>query len=154
MRVLVQRVLQASVSIDGRIVSEIGTGFLALVGIARGDRRGDCEWLADKTCQLRVFQDDQGRMNRSLLDVGGAALIVSQFTLLADCRQGRRPAFTRAAAPDEARALYEAFIDEVRRRGVPVQTGVFAASMQIALVNDGPVTILLERGGEEPIEAK
>ena len=144
-KVLVQRVLQASVTVEQKVVGEISQGLLAFVGVAHADGLEQVRWLAEKFCQLRVFEDQQGRMNRSLQEIQGSALIVSQFTLLADCRKGRRPAFTDAAAPEHARAMYEAFIDEVRLRQVPVQTGIFAASMQVALINDGPVTLLLER---------
>ncbi len=145
MKVLIQRVTSASVTIAGEVVGCIDGGMLALVGVGHGDGPDEVCWLAEKLCGLRIFEDDAGKMNRSLLDVGGSALIVSQFTLLADCQKGRRPAFTDAALPDHARAIYESFVSEVRQRGVPVQTGVFAASMQVALVNDGPVTIMLQR---------
>ncbi len=145
MKVLLQRVTMASVSINGEVVGRIDGGLLALVGIGHGDGQNEVKWLAEKMCCLRIFEDEDAKMNRSLVDTGGGALIVSQFTLLADCRNGRRPAFTDAAHPAHAKQLYETFVEEVRQRDVHVQTGIFAASMQVALVNDGPVTILLER---------
>ena len=143
-KVVLQRVSQASVTVDQAIVGEIGLGLLVLVGVGRGDGEPDAEWLADKTAQLRIFNDEQGKMNRSLVDVGGSALVVSQFTLLGDCRKGRRPAFTDAGDPEDAKRLYEYYADRVERY-VPVRRGVFAADMKVALVNDGPVTMLLER---------
>ena len=145
MKILIQRVSEASVTIDGTKVSSIGNGLVALVGVQHGDTLDEVRFLAEKMVALRIFNDEAGKMNLSLLDVDGSALIVSQFTLLADTRRGRRPAFTDAAAPEIANQLYEAFAREVNTRGVPVQTGVFAADMKVALVNDGPVTIMLER---------
>ncbi len=145
MRVVLQRVSSASVTVDGQIVGQIGEGLLALVGIARGDTDAEVRWMADKTAELRVFEDDQGKMNRSLLEIGGSALVVSQFTLLGDCRKGRRPAFTGAADPEVANRLYTRYADLLAERGVGVQRGTFAADMQVALVNNGPVTVILER---------
>lgn len=145
MQVVVQRVSQAGVVVDGKTVGEIGLGLLALVGIAAGDDDDSLAWMARKVASLRVFPDDDGRFDRSLLDVGGSLLSVSQFTLLGDVRKGTRPSFTKAAQPDVALPMWERFNELVRAEGVPVETGTFAASMQVSLVNDGPVTILLER---------
>src|SRR5687767_14416497 len=146
MRAVVQRVVRASVGVDGRVESEIGAGLLVLLGIAEGDVEDDAAQLAGKVARLRVFENDAGRLDRSLLDVGGAALVVSQFTLIADSRRqkGTRPDFSKAARPEIAEPLYERFCDELRRVGVPVETGVFGARMQVELVNDGPVTLVLE----------
>jgi D-aminoacyl-tRNA deacylase len=144
-KVLIQRVSRASVTVDGEVVGQIGQGLLAFVGVGHGDGLPEVEWMAEKMSMLRVFEDEEGKMNRSLVDVGGEALIVSQFTLLADCRKGRRPAFTDAALPARANEIYEAFIARLRQQGVRVATGRFAASMQVELVNEGPVTIMLER---------
>ncbi len=130
---------------DQKPVGKIGPGLLALVGVAEGDREDEAIWLANKTAELRIFEDDNGKMNRSLIDVGGSILVVSQFTLLADCRKGRRPAFTRAAAPDLADRLYLRFAELLSERGIEVQKGIFAADMQVSLVNDGPVTIVIDR---------
>ncbi len=145
MQCVVQRVSEASVVVDGEIVGAIERGLLALVGIASGDTDETIAWMARKVATLRVFDDDAGRFDRSVLDVGGSVLSVSQFTLLGDARKGTRPSFTNAAAPQMAQAMWERFNELLRAEGVPVQTGVFAASMQVSLVNDGPVTILLER---------
>ena len=145
MRVVLQRVSSASVTVDDQLVGQIGHGLLALVGIGHGDTETQVRWLADKTAELRIFEDDQGKMNRSVLDVGGSALVVSQFTLLGDCRKGRRPAFTEAAAPELANALYTRYADLLADRGIDVQRGTFAADMKVALVNDGPVTMILDR---------
>lgn len=145
MQCVVQRVTEASVVVDGDVVGAIGPGILALVGIGEGDDDAALRWMADKIVRLRIFPDEQGRFDRSLLDVGGALLSVSQFTLLGDVRKGTRPSFTRAAAPNDALLAWERFNEHVRAHGVTVATGTFAASMQVALVNDGPVTILLER---------
>jgi D-tyrosyl-tRNA(Tyr) deacylase len=145
MKVLLQRVSHASVTVNDKIVGEISRGLLALVGIAPTDGDAEVDWMVDKITQLRIFEDDQGKMNRSLLEVAGAMLVVSQFTLMADCRKGRRPAFTDAAPPEHANLMYEKLVAAVTKCGVPVQTGIFAANMQVALVNDGPVTIMLQR---------
>lgn len=145
MRILLQRVSQASVSVAGEKIAQIEHGLLLLVGITHADTQEQAEWLAEKTANLRIFEDEQGKMNRSMLDVGGAALVVSQFTLYGDARKGRRPAFVDAADPEVARQLVECYADALRTLGVAVQTGQFGAHMQVALVNDGPVTLLLER---------
>lgn len=144
MRVLVQRVTRACVSVDGRRVGEVGPGFLALVGVTHDDTEGEARKLAAKTARLRVFDDAAGRMNRSLTEVGGSILAVSQFTLYGDARRGNRPSFTGAAPPEQGEALYDAFVAALRQADVPVETGVFGARMKVELVNDGPVTILLE----------
>ena len=143
MRALVQRVSSASVAVDGKTVGEIGPGLLVLVCAMQGDAGKQSEWLARKVVNLRIFRDEAGRMNRSLIDAGGAALVVSQFTLAAETR-GNRPGFSTAAAPDEGRRLYEHFSAAVAAHGVRVANGIFAAEMKVALVNDGPVTIWLD----------
>ncbi len=129
---------------DGQVVGAIGPGLLLLVGVRRGDDLATAEWLAQKVAHLRIFEDEAGKMNRSVLEVGGSALVVSQFTLYADVRKGRRPSFIEAAPPEEARPLVDAFADALRRLGLPVETGVFGAHMDVELVNDGPVTIWLD----------
>lgn len=144
MRVLIQRVERASVTIDGRRVAAIGRGFLALVGVTHTDTRETAARLAARTVKLRVFEDDNGHMNRSLLDVGGELLAVSQFTLYADTRKGNRPSFSGAAAPESGDDLYRAYAEAVRAAGIAVETGVFGAHMRVDLLNDGPVTIMLE----------
>jgi D-tyrosyl-tRNA(Tyr) deacylase len=144
MRVVVQRVSRASVGVDGRVAAEIGPGLLVLLGVAAGDGEADAARLAGKAARLRVFENEDGRFDRSLLDTGGAALVVSQFTLIADTAKGNRPSFAGAAAPDAAAQLYEAFCAALRELGVPVATGVFGARMAVELVNDGPVTVVLE----------
>jgi D-tyrosyl-tRNA(Tyr) deacylase len=146
MRALLQRVTQASVVVEGSVVGEIGAGLLILLGVAKPDTVADAEYLADKTLNLRIFSDAEGKMNRSLLDTGGSLLVVSQFTLYGDCRKGRRPGFDAAAPAEQARALYESFVEIARRSGLRVETGVFQAHMEVALVNDGPVTLMLETG--------
>ena len=143
MRALVQRVSEASVTVDGEIVGNIGRGFLVLVCAMQGDAEAQSEWLAGKIAKLRIFPDEAGRMNRSILDIGGEALVVSQFTLAAETK-GNRPGFSTAAAPDEGRLLYEHFSKQVRGHGVPVANGIFGADMKVGLVNDGPVTIWLD----------
>lgn len=145
MRVVLQRVSSASVSVEDRTIASIGTGFLILLGVAHGDEEATAAYLAKKIAHLRVFEDEAGKMNRSLLDVGGAALVVSQFTLYADTRKGRRPAFVKAAPPEVARPLVDFFAGQLAAFGIPVQTGEFGAHMKVALLNDGPVTILMER---------
>lgn len=145
MQCVVQRVTSARVTVAGDVVGEIGAGLVALVGIADGDSDEQLRWMAEKVAKLRIFPDEQGRFDRSLLDTGGTLLSVSQFTLLADVRKGTRPSFTGAAHPDVAEPAWERFNDLVRSMGIDVATGTFAASMQVELVNDGPVTILLER---------
>jgi len=144
MRAVVQRVSEAVVTVDGELVSEIGAGFLALIGVGGDDGEDDAAWLCDKIVNLRVFEDEAGKMNRSLLDVGGAMLVVSQFTLHGDCRKGRRPSFSRAAPPELAEALYLKFADMVAARGVEVKTGRFRAMMDVSLINRGPVTLLID----------
>ena len=144
MRAVLQRVTRASVVVDGAEVGRIGTGWLVLLGVARTDVDADADWMADKVANLRAFEDDAGKMNRSALDVGGAVLVISQFTLLGDCRTGRRPSFIEAAEPAEADRLYRRFHERVAAAGLTVATGVFRAQMQVELVNDGPVTLLLD----------
>ena len=144
MRAVVQRVSSASVRVDGEERGACGRGLLVLLGVAAGDGAEAAERLAGKVARLRVFEDEAGRFDRSLLDVGGEALVVSQFTLLADTAKGNRPSFTRAAPPDEAEPLYERFCAALRALGVPVATGVFGARMAVELVNDGPVTMVLD----------
>jgi D-tyrosyl-tRNA(Tyr) deacylase len=144
MRALIQRVREASVTVDGQEVARIGPGLLVLLGVGQGDTAADVAYLAPKIVQLRIFEDPAGKMNLALADVGGAVLLVSQFTLYADTRKGRRPSFTGAAPPAEAAALVEAAAAAIRAQGVPVATGIFQAAMQVALVNDGPVTLWLD----------
>ena len=144
MRALVQRVSQAAVQVEGTTVGAIQKGLLVLVGMQDSDTSRDVEYLATKVVTLRIFEDAQGKMNYDVQDVKGAVLVVSQFTLYADCRKGRRPSFTRAARPPLAQQLYEAFLTAVARYGVPVAQGTFGAHMAVSLVNDGPVTLLLE----------
>ena len=144
MRAVVQRVSRASVTVDGRVVGQIGAGLLALVGVADGDTTADLEYTASKIREMRIFPDAEGRMNRSVVDSGGAVLVVSQFTLMGDVRNGRRPGFTGAAAPDIARRTYEDLVARLRSDGLPVESGVFQAHMLVELVNDGPVTILVD----------
>lgn len=144
MKAVIQRVKESAVTVDGREVGRIGRGLLVLLGVARDDTPKDADYLLDKTLHLRIFEDDAGKMNRSLLDVGGALLVVSQFTLCGDCRKGRRPSFVQAAPPEKAEELYEYFVGQARERGISVATGKFRAMMDVALVNDGPVTLILE----------
>ncbi len=139
----IQRVSRARVVVGQEVSGQIGPGMLVLLGVAQGDAEADARFLAEKTAGLRIFEDDQGKMNLALADVGGAMLVVSQFTLLADCRKGRRPSFTDAAPPEQAEALYEVFVEAVRKLGIPVATGRFRQHMQVDLVNDGPVTLVL-----------
>jgi D-aminoacyl-tRNA deacylase len=144
MRAVVQRVSRARVTVGAETTGEIGPGLLVLLGVSVDDTPEQARWLADKVVGLRLFNDADGKMNRSLLDVGGSALVVSQFTLYGDCRKGRRPSFIGAAGPDLAVPLYEAFVDAVRAQGVPTATGRFGAMMQVELVNDGPVTLIVD----------
>lgn len=144
MRALIQRVTQASVTVEGDVVGAIGRGFLVLLGVTHADGAREAEWLARKVAGLRVFDDADGKMNLALADVGGAALVVSQFTLYGDARRGRRPDFLQAARPEQAEPLVEAFVARLRAEGVPVETGRFRAAMQVALVNDGPVTLWID----------
>ncbi len=143
-RLLVQRVSRASITVEGKVEADIGPGLLVLVGIAATDTQTQPDYLAEKLVNLRIFSDDEGRMNRSALEVNASLLLVSQFTLYGDCRKGRRPSFDAAAPPVQARSLYEYFVSKVREKGLPTQTGVFQAHMQVELVNDGPVTLILE----------
>ena len=145
MKVLLQRVARASVRVDSREIAGIGVGLLAFVGVLPADGDAEAQWLADKTLGLRIFADGLKPMNRSVAEVGGAVLVVSQFTLAADVRKGKRPSFSNAAPPDQAKRLYELYADRLRAAGLEVQTGRFGANMQVALVNDGPVTFLLEK---------
>jgi D-aminoacyl-tRNA deacylase len=145
-RIVLQRVRDASVTVGGERISEIGEGLLLLVGVEGGDGEAEADWLAEKVAGLRIFSDEGGKLNLSLRDVGGEVLAVSQFTLLADTRKGKRPSFVRAAPPEEAERLFDYFCERLRVVGVgPVKTGSFGAMMDVALVNDGPVTIILER---------
>jgi D-tyrosyl-tRNA(Tyr) deacylase len=144
MRAILQRVSRASVEAGGRITGQIGSGFLVLLGVGKGDTEKDADYLADKILNLRVFPDAAGKMNLSVLDSGGALLVVSQFTLYADVRKGRRPSFDAAAPPGKAQRLYEYFVGVARQSGIRTETGVFQAMMQVELVNDGPVTIICD----------
>lgn len=144
MRAVIQRVSSAQVRVAGQIAGKIGAGLLVLLGIGADDVEADAEYLASKVAALRIFEDEDGKMNRSLIDTGGAALVVSQFTLYGDARKGNRPSFDRAARPESARGLYAHFVEKLRAASVPCETGVFQAMMDVELVNAGPVTILLE----------
>lgn len=145
MRALVQRVKKSSVTIDGQMVGAIGPGLTILLGVKEGDTEEDARWLASKVANLRIFPDDEGKLNRSILEMGGQALVVSQFTLYADCRKGRRPSFVEAARPEVADPLVERFIELLRAEGLHVETGVFQAEMLVEIHNDGPVTVLVEK---------
>ncbi|MCI5136909.1 MAG: D-tyrosyl-tRNA(Tyr) deacylase [Candidatus Electrothrix sp. AR1] len=144
MRAVIQRVTSAKVTVDDRQTGAIGEGLLVLLGVHKDDEQKDITWLADKIINLRIFEDEDGKMNHSLVDTGGSMLIVSQFTLLADCRKGRRPSWSEAAPPDKARQLYEEFIQAIADSGITTATGEFQAMMEVSLVNSGPVTILLD----------
>lgn len=144
MRAVIQRVTESSVKVDGRPVGAIGRGLMVLLGVSRGDTQKEADYLAEKIVNLRIFEDPDGRMNRSLLETGGEMLVVSQFTLLGDCRKGRRPSFVGAAPPEAANTLYEYFVEITRKRGITVRTGEFGAMMAVSLVNDGPVTLIVE----------
>ena len=144
MRAVVQRVKESSVEVDRQTIGRIGKGLLVLLGVAEEDTPSDADYLANKIVNLRIFEDDSAKMNRSLLSVGGEMLVVSQFTLLGDCRKGRRPSFIAAAEPQKASELYDNFVQQVRRLGVSVETGRFQTTMAVALINDGPVTLVLE----------
>ena len=141
---VVQRVKSASVTVEGEVVGKIGPGLLVLLGVAQADEARDIAYVADKTVNLRIFADDAGKMNRSLADTGGQMLVVSQFTLLGDCRKGRRPSYVNAAPPEKADAFYRQFVRQVRDKGISVETGKFQAMMDVSLVNDGPVTLIVE----------
>ncbi len=145
MRAVIQRVLKSSVKIESQVVGEIGRGLLVLLGIAKGDSEQDGAYLADKICNLRIFEDNQGKMNRSISDTGGAILVVSQFTLLGDCRKGRRPSYKDAASPERAKVLYHHFVSLIQNKDITVKTGRFGAMMQVCLVNDGPVTLIIDK---------
>ena len=144
MRAVIQRVSRAQVHVDGKQIAKISAGLLILLGVEKQDNMADAEYLATKSADLRIFEDEAGKMNLSLLNTDGAALVVSQFTLLGDCRKGRRPGFSRAALPEQAIPLYQHFISQLRQAGIQVETGQFQAEMQVELVNDGPVTLLLD----------
>jgi D-tyrosyl-tRNA(Tyr) deacylase len=144
MRACIQRVSEAQVSVDGQVTGRIGRGLVVLLGVGQADGDAEADWLADKIAGLRIFEDDAGKMNRALGEVGGAMLVVSQFTLFGDCRRGRRPSFTSAAPPELAEHLYERFVAAVRKAGVGVATGRFREHMQVSLVNDGPVTLWID----------
>ena len=145
MKAVIQRVTSASVTVEGRIVGRIGQGITILLGVEKGDHDAGADWLAEKIAALRIFGDDEGKMNLSVRDVEGALLVVSQFTLAGNCDKGRRPSFDTAAPADEGKRLYEYFVAAARRTGLAVETGIFQADMQVSLVNDGPVTFILER---------
>lgn len=144
MRIVLQRVSSANVVVDDTVVGAIDRGLLALIGVGHDDTEEQAQWLASKTAELRIFPDDQGKMNRSLIDIDGSVLVVSQFTLLGDCRKGRRPAFTGAGPPELAIRLYLRYAQLLSERGLHVQKGVFAADMKVSLVNDGPVTMVID----------
>jgi len=144
MRAVIQRVKESSVKTENQIVGQTGFGLLVLLGVAKGDSPSDADYLVNKIANLRIFADEKGKMNRSLLETGGEMMIVSQFTLLADCRKGRRPSFAEAAEPEPATELYEYFVKQVRSLGITVATGRFRAMMEVVLINDGPVTIIVE----------
>jgi D-aminoacyl-tRNA deacylase len=144
MRAVVQRVSRAQVEVEGRIVGETGTGLVALVGVSASDGTAEADVLAGKLVDLRIFADQEGKMNRSVIDVEGAIMVVSQFTLYGDLRRGRRPSFIGAASPEHAQPLIDAVVDAIRRRGVEVETGEFGAHMQLSITNDGPVTLIIE----------
>jgi len=144
MRAVVQRVKESRVEVKKRVVGRIGSGLLVLLGVGQDDTVKDCEYLANKISNLRIFSDEKGFMNLSVLDTGGAALVVSQFTLWGDCRKGRRPSFAKAAPPETARELYEHFVELLKRKGLLVATGMFQEMMDVHLINDGPVTLMLD----------
>ncbi|MGB2928737.1 MAG: D-aminoacyl-tRNA deacylase [Desulfobacterales bacterium] len=144
MRAVVQRVKSSSVIVEGRVVAEIGDGLLVLIGVSKPDKSDDADYLAEKIVNLRIFEDENSKLNRSLLATGGQMLVVSQFTLLGNCNKGRRPSFVHAAGQDQAVKLYERFIEQVREKGVSVKTGRFRAMMEVFLINDGPVTLIVE----------
>ncbi len=144
MRAVVQRVKKSSVRVDDKIIGEIRQGLLVFLGVAQQDTPRDAEYICEKVSNLRIFEDENGKMNRSLIDIEGEMLVVSQFTLLGDCRKGRRPSFIAAAGPEKANSLYEHFINCVEQKGIPVQTGKFQAMMSVSLINDGPVTLILD----------
>jgi len=144
MKAVIQRVKESSVSIENEIIGSIKRGLLILLGVAKGDQKAEADYLSEKVANLRIFEDENGKMNRSLLETGGEALVISQFTLLGDCRKGRRPSFIAAAEPEDANLLYEYFANRLGDKGISVQKGKFRAMMDVALVNDGPVTLIVE----------
>ncbi|MDR0568664.1 MAG: D-tyrosyl-tRNA(Tyr) deacylase [Spirochaetaceae bacterium] len=144
MRAVVQRVRDASVSVDGKVCGRIDFGLLVYLGVAEGDSEADAEYLAEKIAGLRIFEDEQGKMNRSVKDLHGAVLGISQFTLLGDARKGRRPSYSSAGSPEQAKTLYEYWIQQIRAQGLPCETGIFQTHMEVSYTNDGPVTILLD----------
>lgn len=144
MKAVIQRVKESSVTVDGKPVSRIGPGLMVLLGVAQTDRESDAAYLAEKTVNLRIFEDENNKMNRSLKETGQSMLVVSQFTLLGDCRKGRRPSFVNAAPPDKAQSLYTYFVQKVKAMDINVETGQFRAMMDVSLINDGPVTLILE----------
>jgi len=144
MRLVIQRVKESKVTVDGSTIGAIGSGLVALIGVSREDTRLEADYMLNKLLGLRIFPDADGKMNRSVVESGGALLLISQFTLYGDCRKGRRPSFDRAAAPEMAQSLYEYFVESARKGPIPVQTGIFQATMEVHLINDGPVTILLD----------
>ena len=154
MKLVIQRVREARVAVEGNITGAIRTGLLVFLGIARNDTEQDADYLADKLLGLRIFPDQDGKMNRSVQECGGSLLVVSQFTLYGDCRRGRRPSFDQAAPPDQALPLYNYFLERVKKGPVPVQTGLFQATMEVQLVNDGPVTILMDSADRPNRSAK
>jgi D-tyrosyl-tRNA(Tyr) deacylase len=153
MRALIQRVTQATVTVDQRTVGTCKRGFLVLLGVGPNDSETDAQWLAKKIASLRVFPDDDGKMNRSIADISGSCLVISQFTLYGDCRKGRRPSFVEAAHPDLAKPLYEHFVELLSQQGIPVETGIFAADMQVSLTNDGPVTLMIDTPTTSKVES-
>lgn len=150
MRAVLQRAAEARVVVGDETVAAIGRGLVVLLGVGEGDTESDAHWLADKIAGLRIFDDAEGKLNLSVAEVGGSVLVVSQFTLYGDCRKGRRPSFTGAARPEEADRLYQVFVARLREQGLPVATGIFRERMQVALVNDGPVTLLLDTAQNRP----
>lgn len=144
MRSVVQRVKRASVTVNGQTVGQITDGLLVLLAVGQGDSVNDLTWMVDKLVGLRIFEDEEGKMNRSILDMGGELLVVSQFTLYGDCRKGKRPSFSSAAPPDQAKEMFEKSVEAIRSYGLKVETGIFQAEMDVELINDGPVTILLD----------
>ncbi|MBO6273110.1 D-tyrosyl-tRNA(Tyr) deacylase [bacterium] len=144
MKGLIQRVKKSSVTIEGKLFSQIDHGLLILLGVEKGDEKEDAEKLAEKICKLRIFEDEQGKMNKSIIDVEGEILVVSQFTLAGDCKKGTRPSFDKAELPQKANELYEYFTEQIRQKNIPTKTGVFGAMMDVELINDGPVTFMVE----------
>ena len=144
MRAVIQRVKKSSVTVDHHLISKIGPGLMVLLGVSGTDEFKDADYLADKISHLRIFEDPEGKMNRSIIDTGGEMMIVSQFTLLGDCRKGRRPSFASAASPEKADQLYQYFVQQVSKLNIPVKTGIFRAMMEVSLINDGPVTLIIE----------